>query len=53
MKICSQTLLDEHDMVVERLKALALKRSVSNLLLTTEDVENKTGATLLLDITGR
>lgn len=48
VKDFSQTLLDEHDVVVKKVSA-QLSREGCFDLLTTEDVENKTGATLLLD----
>lgn len=48
VKDFSQTLLDEHDVVVKKVSA-QLSREGCFDLLTLEDVENKTGATLLLD----
>ena len=50
VKDFSQTLLDEHDVVVKKVSA-QLSREGCFDLLTLEDVENKTGATLLLDAT--
>ena len=47
VKDFSQTLLDEHDVVVKKVSA-QLSREGCFDLLTLEDVENKTGATLLL-----
>lgn len=48
VKDFSQTLLDEHDVVVKKVSA-QLSREGCFDLLTLEDVENKAGATLLLD----
>ncbi len=48
VKDFSQTLLDEHDVVVKKVSAQLSKEGCFDLL-TLEDVENNTGATLLLD----
>ncbi len=48
VKDFSQTLLDEHDVVVKKVSAQLSKEGCFDLL-TLEDRENNTGATLLLD----
>ena len=51
VKDFSQTLLDEHDVVVKKVSA-QLSREGCFDLLTLEDVENKTGATPTITSTG-